>query len=474
MKTEMALRRPLPARTSAFACFRRSLVVALLILPGAGAGSFDLLGLGAKKKRLAALSNTTKTHVPMGESASGAEVNRTFNPDDNPVLSELMVRGKLPDGVVRRMPFHPRFEPTEPGHRRDFKCDLDYQMGSFTLSVEPQPPAILSQILRDGHEVKSRLDLVNIALFPGEKTIFSLGVTDQSTRGYTLIVRRRVGTSEKLLALQAVTGNMSVPFHPGELQEWLVVEQAFYEDLFKVEYVKGDAGQEIGCSVASRRTTSSSGPTQQHLLDSPEDYMPALEQLTPLETRSRYDPLRGIVATCIVPIDTWRELTVQLRIRTADRMSRRDVKINVSRSGCKSGHFFYKGFCSTYCPTGLYKQRFNWRCGRCNKNCAFCSSWNKCDRCHRNTDLEEYQPWHNGACLEKRIHHYRVYFDLALKIGASCAALLSCYLTCLVCVVVGKCVFRKDGKEYDFDRDDPFRARVPGTGGSSWVAKPAE
>jgi len=347
--------------------------------------------------------------------------------EDNPVLSVFSVTGRLPSNIYRQLIFVPKFISTDPSTHVNYHCMVDFQMEEFTVDVEAQSPAILSKVTRSGIPVPSRLKLRKIHLEPGQKTIFSVDVTDRSTRSYTLVIERRTGRSTELLALRPVTGNFTVPYHAGELQESFDATQAFYENYFEFEYVKADGGQSAVCNVEKSETIGNNVPTASELYMHPTDYIPSFEQLHNMSSKEIYDPAEGQMVKCIIPIDTWRRVTVGVHIVSADKSSQRHVRIHISRKGCPAHTFYYAGRCMDYCPTRYYRQDYNWRCGACERFCEFCSNWDKCDKCFRDTDLLKYEMLDNGQCFEHRVHNYKVYYDMARYLAVSCGVLLVCY-----------------------------------------------
>lgn len=319
-------------------------------------------------------------------------------------------------------------------HRHDvshenYQCWLDFAMDRFTLDVDSRAPAILSRVTRNGQAVRKRSSLLAMHLGPGEKTVFSVGVMDQVTRTYTLIVQRRLGISLELLGLRPLTGSLGVPYRPGELQDLFEVNQSLYEDFFEVEYVKADGGQSVECHVDQNRTKTlgEGAPSAGDLAIHPLRYLPSLEQLNSFSATEKYDKERGAVARCRVPVDTWRRLSMVLEITSADGKATRRLRLVVTRMGCPPGRFYYEGKCQQWCPAFHYEQRFNWRCGRCNQRCEFCDHWARCERCQRNQQSLHYRLKDDGSCEAVRVHAYRVYYDLARYLAASCAALLGIY-----------------------------------------------
>lgn len=351
---------------------------------------------------------------------------------DKPYLAEFRVTGTLSTNVVRNLPFRPHFKATAAGMHFNHHCYLDYEMETFTLHVDSQFPAILSSITRDGVAVPSRDNLTDVHLTDGEKAIFEVLVTDRTSRAYTLIVERRRGKSLELLGFTPLTAELREPFHAGELQERFDVTQSFYEDFFEVETIKADGGQQITCAVTADETTSDNKPSRAELYHHPNWYVPAIEREKP-NIEESYDNSKGNVVKCRLPIDTWRKLTVTFTIRSANKQFHRDLRLIVDRKGCATNTFFHEGRCLDFCPTGFYKQRFNWRCGTCKENCEFCTNWNSCNRCRGDTTLIKYQLQEDGSCTAVRIHKYRIYYDLFRYFAVACAALLTLYL--LLCVI---------------------------------------
>eukprot|EP00747_Dinoflagellata_sp_TGD_P206312 gnl/TRDRNA2_/TRDRNA2_80033_c0_seq2.p1 gnl/TRDRNA2_/TRDRNA2_80033_c0~~gnl/TRDRNA2_/TRDRNA2_80033_c0_seq2.p1 ORF type:complete len:435 (-),score=45.09 gnl/TRDRNA2_/TRDRNA2_80033_c0_seq2:60-1364(-) len=353
--------------------------------------------------------------------------------DDHPVLSEFSVVGVFPSNEHRVLPFTPTFEATNPGDHLNYRCTLDFTMEVFTLFVDSQPPAILSKITQGGRAIMSRENLTRIRLAPGEKTIFEVGVTDKSTRLYTLIIQRRSGSTTELRSFTPITGNLTRPYHAGELQEHFQINQAFYEDFFEYEFVKADSGQNITFRIEDAITIGDEAPSTDDVYYHPHTYIPALELLNKMHVADSYDVDRGPTVHCKLPIDTWRKVTTVLRITSADKSSNRELRLIITRRGCPRGKYYHDGRCLGFCPTYYYAQKFNWRCGTCNTNCEFCQNWHKCEKCRRETRLYKYHLQDDGTCLEYRAHNYKVYYEVARYLAASCAVLLLVYL--LLCIV---------------------------------------
>jgi len=354
--------------------------------------------------------------------------------EEIPLLQRFSIRGTLLSNLRMAVPFDPPFEPSDHGLHRNFQCYLDFAMGWFTLTVDAKAPSVLSKVNLDGEPVPTRDNLSSVEIAPGERLVYSIGVTWMRTVYYTLIVVRRRGSSTELLGLRPITSRLQVPFQPGELQAKFELEQAFYEDLFDVEYDFADGGQNITCHVESGETIGGDAPSRDDIAESPNKYLPSLEQLHRVAVKREYNPHSpgaGPTDRCIVPIDTWRRIFVGLHIESADQRSKRTIQLVVSRKGCTRGKFYDDGRCSPYCPSYHYEQRFNWCCGRCPTNCEFCEHWHYCYRCHPDTVTQKYMLNGNGSCTVTRIHRYRVYYDFFFYLSTSCAALVSLY--CLVC-----------------------------------------
>jgi len=354
-----------------------------------------------------------------------------------PTLWHLEVFGLLPSNKKLQVPFFPPFDERNPS-LSDYVCKLDHSMEYFTLKIDARAPGVISALSRDGKEILSRQNLTRARLAAGARTVFEVEVTDGESRRFTLVVERRKGTSLELLGLRplsAVGQNFSVPYHPGELQDEFEAAQSFYEDKFVVEYDFADGGQDIECRVDGRKAIGDNAPSEGDVALHPYRYVPSFEQLESLELDSVFNlnsPGAGPTARCSVPIDTWRQIEVGVHIHAADKVSRRDVRLIVTRKGCARNTFYHEGACLKHCPTFHYPQEFNWRCGKCARNCEFCEHWHHCYRCRRNTTMYRYELMGDGTCQQIRVHAYRVYYDLACYLGLSCALLISIY--CLVCV----------------------------------------
>lgn len=357
-----------------------------------------------------------------------------FAAQDFPMLSRFTVKGTLFSNVKMDVPFDPPFKPGRADVGYNFRCQLDFAMRHFTLTVDSRPPSVLSKIARDGSPVPSRVNLTNIELLPGQQTDFEIGVTNKSTVIYTLIVIRRHGSSLELLGLRPMTANLTIPFHPGELQGLFQMQQSLHEDYFVVDYDFADGGQNITCSLEKRETFGSGKPSDDSLAEHEFKYKPSLEELNGVEVRRQYNPNSpgaGPTDSCRVPIDTWREIRVGLHITSADRASKRVLHMVVKRKGCEAGSFFYQGRCKEYCPSRHYEQRFNWRCGECNTYCQFCEHWHHCLLCQRNSSLQRFVNGEDGTCRALRVHPYRVYYEIFYYLAVACSALSALYCTLL-------------------------------------------
>jgi len=379
-----------------------------------------------------------------------------------PSLAELKVTGQLPNRKLLQVPFDPPFEADSARDHFHYSCYLDNAMEFFRLDVAGRPPSVLSKLTRDGIALASRSNLTHAQLEPGEETIFSIGVTSESTVIYTLVVHRRAGTSTELLGLRSLTGDFTAPYHSGELQEHFEVSQSFYHDHFVVEYDFADGGQNVSCNVLKSETIGDNAPTKGMMSRHPHKYLPSLEQLHAVRIKSVYNlhsAGAGPTAQCMIPIDTWRQITVALHITAADQLDHRQIRIIVTRKGCGRDQFYYQGACVMHCPTYHYTQRFNWRCAHCNRQCEFCEHWHKCTKCQRNTTMHEYVKQDDGSCKAIRVHAYKVYYKLFQYLAMSCAALLACY--CLACIT---CLARRVCCEEDDMSKAPAEERVPLTG----------
>jgi len=322
--------------------------------------------------------------------------------------------------------------------------------------------------------VMSWSNLSHVWLDAGAQTVFKVEVTDGATRRFTLTVDRRVGTSLELLGLRPLTAEgerFTVPYRPGELQEKFTANQSFYEDFFVVEYDFADGGQDVQCLADARETIGDNIPRTGQIGVHPHKFVPALETLEHVDVEKVYNlhsPGAGPTARCSVPIDTWRRVTVGIHIRAADKVTKRIIRLVITRYGCPQGQFYHQGACVDHCPTYFYPQEFNWRCGRCNKHCEFCTHWHHCQQCQRNTTMYRYTLQDNGTCLQGRTHPYRVYYDGARYLAMICAALVALYGLVGMCYLCRQAAASKDCAKGDCGGGPcDLEEREPLTGGPS-------
>mmetsp|Transcript_58132 Transcript_58132/g.156236 ORF Transcript_58132/g.156236 Transcript_58132/m.156236 type:complete len:470 (+) Transcript_58132:151-1560(+) len=360
--------------------------------------------------------------------------------EEVPRLDVFEVFGLLPSNKQLQVPFDPPFN-TKDIDLQDFVCKLDHSMEYFSVIINARSPGVLSKLDLDGKPVLSRANLTRSRLAAGARMVFDIGVTDQTTRRFTLVVERRKGSSLELLGLRPVTAighNFTAPFRSGELQDHFEAEQSFYEDTFVLEYDFADGGQEIQCRIDHHETIGPDAPTRGQMALHPYRYVTSLEQLGRLREEPFFNlnsPGAGPTCRCKLPIDTWRRIDVGLHIRAADQVSHRDIRITLTRKGCAPDTFYHQGACLEHCPTFFYPQSFNWRCGKCNRHCEFCEHWHHCLRCERNTTMYTYELRGEGTCEQVRVHAYKVYYELARYLAAGCVALVALYaFVCAACV----------------------------------------
>lgn len=186
-----------------------------------------------------------------------------------------------------------------------------------------------------------------------------------------------------------------------------------------------------------------------------------------MKKSERYKDQEGAVVECRLAVDTWREVTVGIVVTSADGESHREIELIVKRKGCARNTYFSEGRCIEFCPTFFYNQDFNWRCGKCNKDCEFCKGWNRCDRCRRDTALRSYMksPKNDGSCVAQRIHEYKVYYDLARYFAIACASLMALY-TCGCIIWAGKHVCWHDVHDSRMATGSGFRGSYGGDAAS--------
>lgn len=416
----------------------------------------------ARGLRLTALSQLLLSLAPLALSGTGGE----------PRLAEFRVIGLLPSGKQLLVPFDPPFEDAGV-EVKDYICKVDHAMEFYKLVVKPEVPAVMSELLQDGQPVLSRGNLTHARLERGAQTVFTVSVTDGGTSRFTLVVQRRVGTSLELLGLRPLTAEgdrFTVPYREGELQEKFSANQSFYEDFFVVEYDFADGGQDVQCRTDAEETIGGNVPRPGQMGVHPHTYIPALEELNHVSVEKVYNlhsPGAGPTARCSVPIDTWRRITVGIHIRAADKVTRRTIRLVITRNGCAQGQFYHQGACVKHCPTYFYTQEFNWRCGKCNEHCEFCEHWHHCKKCRRNTTMYRYHLQDNGTCSQGRTHPYRVYYDAARYLALACTGLIALFAavaTCYLCRRACSRERRKGGVDRGGESED-IEERVPLTGG---------
>eukprot|EP00927_Polykrikos_kofoidii_P077429 TRINITY_DN74366_c0_g1_i1.p1 TRINITY_DN74366_c0_g1~~TRINITY_DN74366_c0_g1_i1.p1 ORF type:complete len:539 (+),score=71.44 TRINITY_DN74366_c0_g1_i1:65-1618(+) len=416
---------------------------------------------------------------PTASSSSSAGAKVSENDGYHPILSVFAVTGIFPSRRTLTVPFEPLFRRRL---RKDnnYRCWLEYAMDRFSLSVDTRAPAIVSRLTRDGKAVRSRSSLSTIHLGPGEKTIFSVDVTDRVTMTYTLIVERRLGSSLELQVLRPLTGSLGVPYNPGELQGLFHVDQSIGEDFVEIEYVKADGGQHVSCHVDSAETIGDDAPTTGDLATHPNLFSPSLEQLNNYSVTEEYTAEHGAVARCRGPVDTWRRVAIVLEIASADGKANRRVRLLVTRKGCARDTFYFQGRCREWCPPTYYEQHFNWRCGSCNTRCQFCDHWARCTRCIPDERPLRYRMTDDGTCEAVRVHAYRMYYDLSRYLAMGCGALLSLYV--LVGLSWGCYKICRRSRSEDSDEEEPtlhtssdynpFPAKARADGGDEKLQRP--
>ncbi|CAE7743912.1 NCL2 [Symbiodinium microadriaticum] len=303
-----------------------------------------------------------------------------------PRLAGFAVTGYLPSGESRQMVLDPPFPAAD---RFDFKCYLDNAMAEFDLLLQPELYAVLSELFEDGSEVTSHSHLSRVAVAEGQEKVFSISLSSMHSREvsqYTLRVNRRLGFSTELENLDLKTGRIQERFHQQTTNTVYHASQNFTEDFAHVECTKLDSGQNISCEIDAGETFGASNPSDADLLLFPERYTPALEKSFGMSVTST-----DRVVGCTAPVDSWRQVTINISIASADRTQTKHLRLIIKRDGCKDGTFFHNGRCARHCPTFFYQQEFNRRCGACGSNCELCEHYAKCTRCQLDTRWRTYK-----------------------------------------------------------------------------------
>ena len=329
-----------------------------------------------------------------------------------PRLAGFAVTGYLPSGESRQMVLDPPFPAAD---RFDFKCYLDNAMAEFDLLVQPELYAVLSELFEDGSEVTSHSHLSKIAVAEGQQKVFSISLSSMHSRKvskYTLRVKRRLGFSTDLENLDLKTGRIQERFHQQTAITVYHASQNFTEDFAHVECTKLDSGQNISCEIEAGETYGSSNPSDADLLLFPERYTPSLEKSFGMAVAST-----DRVVGCTAPVDSWRQVTINISIASADRTQTKHLRLIIQRDGCKDGTFFHNGRCARHCPTFFYQQEFNRRCGACGNNCELCEHYAKCTRCQLDTRWRTYKLAEGGDCTAVPIHINRIYYFATWYLG---------------------------------------------------------